>query len=146
MSAPARPRRAAKCPGRSRVLIGMNVLIVDDELLLLRSLRRMLVRAGHHVVMATNGREALEALARADFDVVLSDVRMPEMDGVELARRLSRLHPTLPMLFMSGHADASDRDLLEVEPLGVFQKPLDEGRLLRVLSALERDPEAVATH
>lgn len=124
----------------------MNVLIVDDELLLLRSLRRRLVRAGHHVTLATNGRDALEALAHVDFDVVLSDVRMPEMDGVELARRLARLHPTLPILFMSGHADASDRDLLEMEPLGVFQKPLDEERLLRVLGALEGRSEAVATH
>lgn len=124
----------------------MKVLIVDDELLLLRSLRRTLVRAGHHVVLATNGRDALEALAHADFEVVLSDVRMPEMDGIELARRLARLHPTLPLLFMSGHADASDRELLEVEPLGLFQKPLDEERLLRVLGSLESGNEAAATH
>lgn len=122
----------------------MNVLIVDDELLLLRSLRRTLVRAGHHVVLSTNGRDALEALAHADFDVVLTDVRMPEMDGVELAHRLARLHPTLPLIFMSGHADASDRELFEVEPLGLLQKPLDEDRLLRVLGSLE--PEAAVTH
>lgn len=128
----------------ARVLMGMNVLIVDDELLLLRSLRRRLQRAGHQVVLATNGREALEALAHADFDVVLTDVRMPELDGLELARRLARLHPTLPVLFMSGHADPDD--LLEVEPLAVFQKPLDEGRLLRLLATLERAGDTVATH
>lgn len=123
----------------------MNVLIVDDEVLLLRALRRTLVRAGHHVVLATNGREALEALAHADFDVVLSDVRMPEMDGLELARRLVRLQPHLPVLFMTGHTDATDRELLEVEPMGVFEKPLDEDRLLRVLGALETGREAEAT-
>ncbi|MBL8933292.1 MAG: response regulator [Archangium sp.] len=124
----------------------MNVLIVDDELLLLRSLRRTLVRAGHHVTLATNGRDALEALAHADFDVVLSDVRMPEMDGVELARRLARLHPTLPILFMSGHADTADRELLELAPLAVLPKPLDELRLLRLLASLGGTQEAVATH
>lgn len=96
------------------------------------------------MVLATNGRDALEALAHADFDVVLTDVRMPEMDGLELAHRLARLHPTLPLIFMSGHADASDRELLEVASLGLLQKPLDEDRLLRVLGSLE--PEAAATH
>ncbi len=119
----------------------MNVLIVDDELLLLRSLRRTLVRAGHQVALAANGREALAALAGADFDVVLTDVRMPEMDGLELAHRLARLQPALPLLFMSGHAEASDRELLELEPAGVFEKPLDEGRLIRVLASLEEGRE-----
>jgi CheY-like chemotaxis protein len=106
----------------------MNVLIVDDEVLLLRSLRRALERAGHQVTLATNGLAALDALALADFDVVLTDVRMPELDGLELARRLSRLEPRLPVIFMSGHADADDHELLEVRPLGVFEKPLDEPR------------------
>lgn len=125
--------------------MGMNVLIVDDEVLLLRALRRTLVRAGHRVTVATNGRAALEALAQDDFDVVLSDVRMPEMDGLELARRLSRLQPHVPFLFMSGHTDQTDHELLELDPLGVFEKPLDERKLVQVLASLDRAEGVEAT-
>lgn len=123
----------------------MRVLIVDDEVLLLRSLRRRLVRAGHHVMIASNGREALEALAEADFDVIVTDVRMPEMTGLELARRLSRLQPGLPLIFMSGHADTFDRELLEVRPIAVLEKPLDEAHLFRAIDSLSRS-DVVATH
>lgn len=123
----------------------MRVLIVDDEVLLLRSLRRRLVRAGHHVMIASNGREALEALAEADFDVIVTDVRMPEMTGLELARRLSRLQPTLPVIFMSGHADTFDRELLELNPIAVLEKPLDEAHLLGAIDSLS-GRDVVATH
>src|SRR5207244_9489621 len=61
----------------------LSVLLAEDNLVNQRLATRMLEKRGHRVVVAANGREALEALAKGSFDLVLMDVQMPEMDGFE---------------------------------------------------------------
>jgi len=81
-----------------------TVLLVEDELVLLKATRRMLEQRGFQVLAAASGSEALD-LARAaqGIDALVTDLSLPGMDGMELARRLRREHPRLPVLFTSGY-------------------------------------------
>jgi len=82
-----------------------RVLVVDDEPELRRLFRRNLVRAGHSVVEARSGREALALARHLAFDVVISDVRMPDLDGLDLLEVLQREQPQLPVVLVSGSPD-----------------------------------------
>jgi len=82
-----------------------RVLLVDDQDELRRLFRRSLAKAGHIVTTASNGREAVELAREESFDVVISDVRMPDMGGVELLQALHARDPDLPVLLVSGSPD-----------------------------------------
>jgi CheY-like chemotaxis protein len=94
---PETERQPAQAPGR--------VLLVDDQPELRRLFQRSLTKAGHLVVTAENGRKAVALVAEQEFDVVISDVRMPDMNGVELLRALHAEDPDLPVLLVSGSPD-----------------------------------------
>ncbi|MGY3511456.1 response regulator [Bradyrhizobium lupini] len=88
-----------------------KILIADDE----DSMRQLVARAiamdGHETVTAQDGAEALEILARADgrFDLLLTDIQMPVMDGIALALSVARDFPDLTILLMTGFADQRER-------------------------------------
>ncbi|MCO5132540.1 MAG: response regulator [Xanthobacteraceae bacterium] len=88
-----------------------RVLIADDE----DSMRILVARAvamdGHHTVTAEDGAEALDILAREDgaFDLLLTDIKMPVMDGIALALAVARDFPDLTVLLMTGFADQRER-------------------------------------
>jgi DNA-binding NtrC family response regulator len=82
-----------------------KVLLVDDEPEVRRMLRRALLRFGFEVVEATNGRVAVDLARSSDFEVVISDVRMPELGGLGLVERLQVDAPLLPVLLISGFTD-----------------------------------------
>lgn len=84
-----------------------RVLLVDDQPELRRLLRRSLIKAGHTVVEASNGQIAVELAQQLHFDVVISDVGMPDMSGVELLEALRELDPDLPVVLTSGWPEAS---------------------------------------
>ena len=87
---------------------GPMVLLVDDNAAIRDLAARILTFEGYQVITAENGEEAL-ALAstlNGQLGLVVTDIRMPVMDGLELATRLARLKPTLPVLFISGFADS----------------------------------------
>jgi HD-like signal output (HDOD) protein len=88
-----------------------RILFVDDEPMILQALQRMLrpMRGEWEMVFAEGGPAALEALAARPFDVVVTDMRMPGMDGAELLRAVRDRHPSTVRLVLSGHAD---RDLV----------------------------------
>lgn len=112
----------------------MRVLVVDDEPLLVKSLRRVLVREGHEVFTAGDGAQALELLQTVQVDVVLSDVRMPVMDGVTLLRRIrAGLVRALPVILLTGYADSSDAELKQVGATAVLGKPVELETLLAAL-------------
>jgi PAS domain S-box-containing protein len=122
---------------------GETVLVVEDEPMLREMIERTLRQLGYEVLSAGSGAEALD-LARAHpgaLDLLLADVVMPQMGGSELARRLQEQRPGIPVLFMSGHADAvldfdfgPDSGVLE----RVLRKPFRRDELaLSVRAALE---------
>ena len=82
-----------------------NILLVDDNANGLAARRAVLSELGHHIVTASSGSQALEKFAAQDFDVVVTDYKMPRMDGLELIIRLRKLSPTLPLILISGFAD-----------------------------------------
>lgn len=111
---------------------GTTVLVVDDESAIRRFAARVLEREGFAVVEARDGAEALDLLrtGAASFDVVVSDIVMPRLNGVELMRELSTSHPYLPVILMSGYATAALSDLGISAPCSILSKPFPPERLL----------------
>lgn len=97
-------------PGRQ--LATESVLLVEDQESVALAARRILSRQGYTVLTARDGSEALELLhsAKPPFDVVVTDLTMPRMGGLELIRRLSDLAPDLPIVYMSGYAEGGELD------------------------------------
>jgi two-component system cell cycle sensor histidine kinase/response regulator CckA len=118
-----------------------TVLVVEDEENLRAVIRRLLLGAGYVVLEAGNGASAIQALELSDHDVklVLTDLRMPVMDGRQLAVRLARLRPNLPVIFMSGYT-AQLMDMRLVSPhLAFLAKPFRNDDLLAIVRGqLER--------
>lgn len=86
-----------------------KILIAEDDMAVREFVSRALSNSGHDVTAASDGVEALEALAGNEFDLLLSDIVMPEMDGIALALKVSKDWPTLPILLMTGYAAERQR-------------------------------------
>lgn len=84
--------------------VSVSVLVVDDEELLVRSCARILEHEGFHVRTASRGREALELAARHKPDIVLTDLMLPDLDGLELLREVRRLDPEVLVIMITGFA------------------------------------------
>lgn len=83
----------------------MNVLVVDDEEILRSLLDKILKREGYSVHLAASGREALEILEASPIDIVVSDIKMPGMDGIELLKIVKENHPDVSIIMMTAYAD-----------------------------------------
>src|ERR1019366_832480 len=110
---------------------GPRVLLVDDEDSVRRASARVLGAEGFEVVQAEDGRAALAHLDRGDFDVVVSDVMMPHMSGLELLRAIRQRDLELPVILLTGmpNVDAA----LEAKRHGALHyltKPVDNARLV----------------
>jgi CheY-like chemotaxis protein len=79
-----------------------RILVVDDDELVRRSVKAHLEKAGHHVTVAEHGGRALKAVQRDAFDVVVTDIFMPEVEGIETVRRLRALQPDLAIIAVTG--------------------------------------------
>jgi DNA-binding NtrC family response regulator len=121
-----------------------RILIADDEESLRHFLKRAFTARGHDVVTVGAGTEALDALAQGRFDVLLSDVVMPELDGIALALRVSRDFPELPIVIMTGFMSAKARaeDLSDLVRK-VVPKPFSLEEICRVVEEA-LDPKPVA--
>ncbi|WP_027176822.1 response regulator [Desulfovibrio aminophilus] len=83
----------------------MHILLVDDETEFLELMTKRLDRRNFQVTTASTGEAALEALARIPVDVVVLDVRMPGMGGIETLRRLKAMAPDIEVILLTGHAN-----------------------------------------
>lgn len=83
-----------------------RLLLVDDNKSGLAARLSVLSEQGYCVTTATNGEDALEHLPQSQFDLMVTDYRMPRMDGIELIRRVRSLHPGLPVILLSGYVEA----------------------------------------
>jgi two-component system cell cycle sensor histidine kinase/response regulator CckA len=115
-----------------------TVLVVEDEEILRTTIRRLLQEQGYTVLVAPNGAAALQLMEEAEgksIDLVLTDLRMPVMDGRQLASALARRRPSLPIVFMSGFT-AQLMDLRLVSPnLAFLAKPFKNEDLLAAVRA-----------
>ncbi len=107
-----------------------TVLVVDDEELYRNALERILARAGHSVVTARDATEALAIVSAQPIDLVLADIQMPGINGIELIRQILDFAPDLPCIVVTGHG-SSERSV-EALRAGAFwylEKPFDQGHL-----------------
>ena len=81
-----------------------KILLAEDDDDMRNFLVKALQKAGHEVTSFAEGMSAFEEIKQASFDLLLTDIVMPEMDGIELARRASELDPTLKIMFITGFA------------------------------------------
>lgn len=112
-----------------------TVLIVDDELVLLEILGAWFARVAGRVLVAANGAEALEILKANHVDVVITDLRMPVMDGATLLRRIKTLGKPWPsVIFVTGFSDFTPREAYDLGAEALLEKPMDRDELLRIVS------------
>jgi two-component system response regulator MprA len=117
----------------------MRVLIVDDDRSLREALRRALVLGGYDTVSAANGREALAQVAEATPDALVLDVGLPDLDGLEVCRRLRSAGNRVPVLMLTARDAIEDRiDGLDAGADDYLVKPFDVGELKARLRALLR--------
>ncbi len=110
-----------------------RILLAEDDGAVRQTTQRMLQHAGYTVVTAMDGEAALKEFEAATmpFDLLLTDVVMPRMSGSELASRVTRLHPGIAVLFMSGHADDGVvQENLAAGSISLVQKPFSAAELL----------------
>jgi len=117
-----------------------KLLLVDDDPSLREVARYALARAGHDVTEASDGRQALQLCAAARFDLVVLDVLMPEVDGLEVCRELRRRDDMVPIVFLSSRGEEVDRVLgLEMGGDDYLTKPFSPRELVsRVKAVLRR--------
>jgi DNA-binding NtrC family response regulator len=119
-----------------------HLLVVDDDECICALLAATLRIAGHAVVLARNGREAMERLEEHAVHLVITDMLMPQMDGLELIAALQKSRPHLPVIAMSGGAPQSHASLEHAQSLGAVRtlaKPFHPQQLVEaVTQALER--------
>lgn len=107
-----------------------RILIVDDEEIVITSCRRILAGEGYQVDAATSGAAALELIAAAPFDLVILDLMMPKMDGMEVLRRVKQSHPAMRVVMVTGLAqNESARRAMELGAFAYLPKPFDPDEL-----------------
>ena len=117
-------------------LKGARVLLVDDEVELTQSLARVLGRRGLRVTTASNGSEALELFRERRFDLVVLDVKMPQLGGVEVLRRIKGVDPSVEVILLTGHP--SVRTAVEGLESGAFDYLLKPPEIETLLAKLEQ--------
>jgi len=117
----------------------MRILTVDDEHLILRIIKDILSDEGYEVETAPDCESAIKTLKKKDFDAVLTDIRMPDKDGVQVLKEIRSFNPNIPVIFMTGFA--SLESAMEAVKNGAFDyitKPLDYNKLKSIIKHAEQ--------
>jgi two-component system NtrC family sensor kinase len=138
-STPSVPPEAPNQPETPARPAPLRLLIVDDDPEIALTLAEMLEPDGHAIDIAENGAEALERLAGQPFDLIISDLRMPELDGPGLYRELAARHPDMlaRIFFVTGDTLGSGvRDFLEETGAPVVEKPFEPADLRTAIARI----------
>jgi CheY-like chemotaxis protein len=127
---------------------GEGVLVVDDEEFILETTRETLRDAGYRVFTASGGEEALRIVeeSRDDVDVVVTDLRMPDIDGLSLIRTLDARYPHLPIIAASGVADGQTDEALTAGAHTFLAKPFSAETLQGTLQEVLHVSDEAAAH
>lgn len=116
---------------------GRHILVVDDEPLVARSLSELLTLSGYAVSTAGSGKDALELLKDYTADIVISDIKMPEMDGIELLKKVKNAYPNTPVILITGYG--SIESAVEAMKYGAYDyvtKPIADSEIRIVIERL----------
>jgi CheY-like chemotaxis protein len=117
-----------------------RILIVEDDKSVRELLREILRRAGHEVVAAGNGKEALAQYKQSPADLIITNILMPEKEGLETIQELRREDPDIKIIAISGGGQIGPADYLEVArrfgAMRTFSKPFDRKELLKAVDEL----------
>ena len=120
-----------------------RILVVDDEADMRLLLAREISDRGHEVVAAADSAQAMEEIGRGNFDVVLTDIRMPGMDGIELTEWIKRTRPETHVIVMTGYGSLeSAATAIHLGAFGYLLKPF--GEMDMVTSSIDRTLRGVA--
>jgi two-component system, NtrC family, nitrogen regulation response regulator NtrX len=118
-----------------------TILVIDDEKSIRNTLQEVLAYEGHKVDLATNGSEGLELFDKGEYDVVLCDIKMPGMDGIEVLEKMHERNHDVPVIMISGHGNIDTAvEAIKKGAYDFIEKPLDLNRLLVTMrNATERN-------
>lgn len=119
--------------------MGKKILVIDDEKLVVESLKKLLKREGYEVNIAKNGAEAMARIKESDFDLIVSDIRMPDINGIEIVKKIREYlkqngKSPVPEILITGYA--SEENMEEAEKLNVadyIHKPFNIKDFLDVI-------------
>jgi DNA-binding NtrC family response regulator len=117
------------------MVMNCKILLVDDEKTMVKYLSRRLIKRGFDVSVAYSGLSALEEIKKIDFDLVLLDVLMPEMDGIETLKEIKKIKPETEVIMLTGHASVEVG--IEGMKSGAFNyimKPFDPDELVKEIN------------
>jgi len=117
-----------------------RILVVDDEENARVSLAKILTREGYEVASASNGYEALNYLRNREVDLIITDINMPEMNGISFLRELNHSHPASNVIMITAHGEVET--YIEALNLGAFEyinKPLKVEELKKIISKIFKE-------
>lgn len=119
---------------------GANILVVDDNKLVQQTLPALLEEEGHHVRIAGNGEEGFRALCTEGADLVITDISMPDVDGIELIRLMRRdpFFQGVPIVAISARGGPRLQEAKDAGATVCFSKPLDHSELLGAVARLAK--------
>lgn len=111
-----------------------KILAVDDEAIILDSFRKILVLDGYSVDTVENGKEALGLIQKRHYDFVFTDLKMPEMDGVDVCKSVKHLRPDIDVIIITGYASVSTAvETMKFGAMDYVEKPFTEDELLAMV-------------
>lgn len=124
-----------------------KILVIDDQRSIRSTLKDILELEGYEVELAENGKEGLEKFSQAKYDLVLTDIKMPEMDGLEVLSNIMEKHTEAPVVMISGHGNIDTAvEAIKKGAYDFIEKPLDLNRLLiTVKNAMDKRELVVET-
>lgn len=117
-----------------------HILVVDDEENARIALSKILTREGYEVASARNGYEALDYLRGQDVELIITDINMPEMNGLSFLRELNRSHPSSNVIMITAYGEVES--YIEAMNLGAFEyinKPLKVDDLKKIITKIFKD-------
>jgi two-component system, LuxR family, response regulator FixJ len=122
-----------------------KVYVIDDDEAMRDSLMFLLDSAGYEVTLFEAARQFLDALPALAFGCVVSDVRMPGIDGMELLKRLKATHSVFPIVIMTGHGDVPLAvEAMKLGAVDFLEKPFEDDRLIAMIDTAIREAEPAA--
>jgi len=113
-----------------------KALVIDDEQIVLKSVKKILTDAGYEVDVSLSGREGLDQAIHRDYDIVLTDILMPDIGGMRVLKDLKRSKPSLPVIIITGYATVrSATQAIKLGASDYIEKPFNPEELLKAVSS-----------